>query len=99
MDCRTVAAIKPEQMTELLQQGRIELSVPTKHMVDGKKEFEPNALAIPRIRARDLQRVHRAEELERTSRSHRCKTWQVVQMSFTDHKLKDHSEIITLLHT
>ena len=98
MDCRTVATIKPEQMTALLQRERSELSLPTKHMVNSEKEFEPNARAVPRIRERDLQRVHQAQKLEKTSRSYRCKTWQVVQMSFFNHNLKDHSEIITLLH-
>ena len=85
-------------MKELIEQERLQLTTPTTYLVDGEKVFEPDELAVPRVRQRDLQRIAEAERLEATSRSHRCKTWQVVQMSFADHNLKEHSEIITLLH-
>ena len=98
LDLRTLATIHDAEVDKLLEEERIELQTSTTHLVNGEKEIEPNRKATPRIRDRDQGRLQEAMDLEMTSRSHRCRTWQVVQMSVDDRNLKDHSDIIPLLH-
>ena len=67
---------------------------------DGLKQIEPPERAIMRKFNRDTTRINEAADLEK--KSYYCvgkvKSRKTVQMSFSDHNLRDPSEIAPLLH-